>query len=111
MQFNVGPTRYSRGIETKLALSASVYGSDGGGLTTDTYCGRSILVVVLTFHSTGPFSGAALSRQDQDGIERTRHLVPGSDVPEIPDAHISCARGRVKIVPWLLIWCHNAFNL
>ena len=37
------------------------------------------------------------------GIERTCHLVPGSDVPEIPDAHISSARSCVKIVPWLFI--------
>ena len=44
-------------------------------------------------------------------IERMCRLVPSSDVPEIPDTHISCARGRVKIVPWLLIWCHNAFKM
>ena len=29
------------------------------------------------------------------GIKRMRHLVPGSDIPEIPDAHVSCACGRV----------------
>ena len=39
----------------------------------------------------------------ETGIKKTRHLVPGSDVPEIPDAHISRAGGHVKIVPRLLI--------
>ena len=41
----------------------------------------------------------------ETGIERTRRLVPGSDVPEIPDAHISRARGRVTMAAYIVSPC------
>ena len=102
----------------EASVSASVYGSDGGGPTTDTaedlywlYMCTCVVLTCVPFAQQGHSQTRRLVGEIETAIERTHRLVPGSDVPEIPDAHISRARGRVKIVPWLLIYCHNAFNI
>ena len=70
---------------------------------------RSSLAQVRLLFKSGVYSREASIRsytvvdEIEMGIERTCHLVPGSDVPEIPDAHISSACSRIKIVPWLFI--------
>ena len=67
------------------------------------------MVVVFTFRSTGPFSGAALSRRDRDGHRKNAPSRSWFGCSQDPKrTHLTCTRSRKNSTIELLIWCHNA---